>query len=164
MKKIFKNLKSFFYGISFLTLLTSRPCLSGRVFLFPNIESTCIQQLFSHFILLGYFFFYKKISFLKISFVHKSHLYPSRVFNAGHNAKILELHLTTRYSEWSKKFDKHTGSSSTFEFPSRVNRSVPVCTVSPGATRLTRSDFRLNLLLLKGQRWVSKTVSIKLIY
>ena len=45
---------------------------------------------------------------------------------------------------------------------------VPGCTVSPGhwvkksrhligqavATRLTRSDFRLNLLLLKGQRCV----------
>jgi len=38
---------------------------------------------------------------------------------------------------------------------------VPVCTVSPrhslglaGATRLTRSDFRLNLLLLKGHGWV----------
>ena len=45
---------------------------------------------------------------------------------------------------------------------------VPVCTVSPGhrvnkansqyglasATRLTRSDFKLNLLLLKGQRSV----------
>ena len=48
-------------------------------------------------------------------------------------------------------------------FPSRVNFPEPVCTVSPGhwgrhsrglagATRLTRSDFRLNLLLLKGQR------------
>ena len=47
---------------------------------------------------------------------------------------------------------------------------VPVCTASPGhwvnkadtqrlagATRLTRSDFRLNLLLLKGQRCVKNT-------
>ena len=46
-----------------------------------------------------------------------------------------------------------TGSRSTLEFPSRV----PNCPVSPGhwATRLTRSDFRLNLLLLKGQKCVS---------
>ena len=34
---------------------------------------------------------------------------------------------------------------------------IPVCTQSPGpagATRLTRSDFRWNLLLLKGQRCI----------
>ena len=62
-----------------------------------------------------------------------------------------------------------TGSSSTFEFPSRVNLSGPslYCiarTLSKwsrhsiglaGATRLTRSDFVLILLLLKGQRFVS---------
>ena len=62
-----------------------------------------------------------------------------------------------------------TGSSSTFAFPSRVNLSGPslYCiarTLSKwsrhsiglaGATRLTRSDFRLILLLLKGQRFVS---------
>jgi len=50
---------------------------------------------------------------------------------------------------------------------------VPVCAVSPGnwvnkadtqglagATRLTRSDFRLNLLLRKGQRCVKGIVGI----
>ena len=56
----------------------------------------------------------------------------------------------------------YTGSRSTFEFPSRVNLSGPslYCiarTLSKhsmglaGATRLTPSDFSLNLLVLKGQ-------------
>ena len=54
-----------------------------------------------------------------------------------------------------------TLSHSTFEFNLRAGStfSVPVCNVSPrhwvnkaGATRLTRSDFRLNLIFLKGQR------------
>ena len=58
-----------------------------------------------------------------------------------------------------------TGSRSTFEFQSRVNLSPPrlLCIARTlvkwsrrsirlaGATRLTWSDFRLNLLLLKGQ-------------
>ena len=62
----------------------------------------------------------------------------------------------------------HTGSCSTLKFPSRVNFSVPslYCIARTlgklsrhsiglaGATRLTQSDFRLNLLLLKGQRCV----------
>ena len=59
----------------------------------------------------------------------------------------------------------YTGSRSTFEFPSRVNLSGPslYCIAQTlikhsmglaGATRLKRSDFRLNLLLLKGQRCV----------
>ena len=61
-----------------------------------------------------------------------------------------------------------TGSRSTFEFPSRVNFSGPSlhCIARTlgkwsrhsigiaGATKLTRSDFRLNLLLLKGERCV----------
>ena len=61
-----------------------------------------------------------------------------------------------------------TGSCSTFEFPSRVNFSGPslYCIARSvgkwsrlsiglaAATRLTRSDFRLNFLLLKGQRFV----------
>jgi len=60
----------------------------------------------------------------------------------------------------------HTGSCSTLKFP--VNFSVPslYCIARTlgklsrhsiglaGATRLTQSDFRLNLLLLKGQRCV----------
>jgi len=61
-----------------------------------------------------------------------------------------------------------TGSRSTFEFPSRVNLSDPslYCIARTwgkssrnsiglaGSTRLTQLDFRLNLLLLKGQRCV----------
>ena len=61
--------------------------------------------------------------------------------------------------------DGDTGSRSTFEFPSRVNLSGPslYCIARTsgkyrrhsiglaGSTRLTRSDFRLNLLLLIGQ-------------
>ena len=60
------------------------------------------------------------------------------------------------------------GSRSTFEFPSRVNSSGPslYCIARSlgkwsrhsiglaDATRLKRSDFRMNLLLLKGQRCV----------
>ena len=55
----------------------------------------------------------------------------------------------------------YTGSRSIFEFPSRVNLSGPSLYCIPGrwlnkaglagAARLTRADFRLNLLLLKGQ-------------
>ena len=54
-------------------------------------------------------------------------------------------------------------------FPAGSTFPVPVCTVSTGhwvnkadsiglagATRLTRSDFRLNLLLLKGQVCVNE--------
>ena len=63
----------------------------------------------------------------------------------------------------------HTGSRITFEFPSLVNLFGPsfyriARTLSKqsrhsiglaGATRLTRSDFRFNFLLLEGQRWVN---------
>ena len=81
-------------------------------------------------------------------------------------------------SNYARKYDRNkvyvqfslicTGSRSTFEFPSGVNLSGPSLYCIPwtlgnkcrhsiglaGATRLTRSDFRLNLLLLKGQRCV----------
>ena len=66
---------------------------------------------------------------------------------------------------------RHTDSRSTFEFPSRINLSGPrfYCIARTlgkgsrhsiglaGETRLTWSDFWLNLLLLKGQGCVDNT-------
>ena len=72
-----------------------------------------------------------------------------------------------------------TGRRSTFEFPSRVSLSGPslYCIAQTlvkwsrhsiglaGATRLTRSDFRLHLLLLMGQKcveWLKDRLSLVL--
>ena len=70
-----------------------------------------------------------------------------------------------------------TGSRSTLEFPSRVNFSVPslYCIAQTlgnksrhsvglaDASRLTRSDFRLNLLLIKSQRCMAIYMVFKII-
>ena len=65
----------------------------------------------------------------------------------------------------SQRYPSNVAAVVHLNFRSGSTFPVPVCNVSPGhrvnqadgATRLTRSDFRLNLLLLKGQRdaWVS---------
>ena len=77
--------------------------------------------------------------------------------------KTLELWITT----FLGKSSYSQSSAVVVHFRARSTFSVPVCTVSPrrwvnkalnrtsqciaSASRLTRSDFRLNLLLLKGQ-------------
>ena len=77
--------------------------------------------------------------------------------NPALNNRSLSLEDETDQS--TSKLNKHYTGSRTFKFPSRVNLYNPsvYCVHSiglVGATRLTRSDFRLNLLFLKGQRYV----------
>ena len=81
---------------------------------------------------------------------------------------IFPICQNTFHIEAKNSLSKEHGQPCTFEFPSRVNLSCPslYCIARTlgkysrhsiglaGATRLTRSDFRLNLLLLKGQRSV----------
>ena len=83
------------------------------------------------------------------------------LFLGGGGGGLVELYLNP-----SKVYI--TNSRSTFEFPSRANLSGPslYCIARTlgkysihsiglaGAIRLTRSDFRFNLLLLKGQGYV----------
>ena len=77
---------------------------------------------------------------------------------------------------FAQKITHTTGSRSTFEFPSRVNLFSPslYCIARTlgilsrhsiglaGATRLTRSDFRLNLLLRKDQGCVIQIITFSL--
>ena len=72
-------------------------------------------------------------------------------------AELCHLKLRVQFMNSNKEFT--TGSSSPFEFPSRVN-PVPVCTVPSSMDRTNRcnkvdavrhASYRLNLLLLKGQ-------------
>ena len=89
---------------------------------------------------------------------------PKKLWNSKTSVRLSLWFLSIQLN--MKNGNHSTGSRSTFEFPSRSTFPVPVCTLSSrhwvnkagthiglaGATRLTRLNFRLNLLLLKGQR------------
>ena len=84
-----------------------------------------------------------------------------------YSAKLfIPVSVTLNFHSGKKRISTFPGSRITLNFRAGSTFPVPVCTASPGhwvqtlnstiasATRLTQSDFRLNLLLMKGQRYV----------